>query len=86
MCAVGTDPNSGIQIEPSCVGYADIAGDLYFTKENLTLNISTISKDNATGMHSWNLEYLNRKNVLMINGNHANLNYRYKNEYFLLKI
>ena len=52
MCAVGTDPNSGIQIEPSCVGYADIAGDLYFTKENLTLNISTISKDNANWMHS----------------------------------
>lgn len=52
VCAVGTDPNNGIHIEPSCVGYADIAGDLYFTKENLTLNISTISKDNANGMHS----------------------------------
>lgn len=50
VCAEGIDPNTGIMINPSCVGYTDIAGNLYFTEENLTLNISTISKDNANGM------------------------------------
>ena len=50
VCAEGIDPNTGIMINPSCVGYTDIAGNLYFTKENLTLNISTILKDNANGM------------------------------------
>ncbi len=51
VCAEGIDPNTGIKINPSCVGYTDIAGNLYFTKENLTLNTSTISKDNANKMH-----------------------------------
>lgn len=51
VCAVGTDPNTGIQIKPSCVGYVDINGYMHFTKESLTLNSSTISKGNVNGMH-----------------------------------
>ena len=51
VCAEGIDPNTGNQIEPTCVGYTDTAGHLYFTEENLSLETSTMSKTNTTEIH-----------------------------------
>lgn len=51
VCAEGIDPNTGIQIKPTCVGYTDTSGHLYFTEENLSLETSTMSETNTTGIH-----------------------------------
>lgn len=51
VCAEGIDPNTGTQIKPTCVGYTDTSGHLYFTEENLSLETSTMSETNTTGIH-----------------------------------
>ena len=51
VCAEGIDPNTGSQIEPTCVGYTDTAGHLYFTEENLSLETSTMPETNTTGIN-----------------------------------
>jgi hypothetical protein len=51
VCAEGIDPNTKTEIKPTCVGYTDTSGNLYFSNENLSLNTSTTSKTNTTKMH-----------------------------------
>ena len=51
VCAEGIDPNTGKQIKPTCVGYTDTAGYLYFTNENLTLEIPNMKETNISGLH-----------------------------------
>ena len=51
VCAEEIDQNTGTQIKTTCIGYTDTAGHLYFTKENLSLETSSISENNITGIH-----------------------------------
>lgn len=51
VCAEGVDPNTGNPIKPIPVGYTDTAGHLYFTNENLSLEITDIHEINTTEVH-----------------------------------